>query len=236
VFAQVLGRVLQDSGIGFLYFFGAMSADMKERWIEDFREQADIKVMIVSMRCGGQALNLTMANRVICVDCWYNHAVEMQAFGRVFRIGQTKETYFLRLMVKNTVDVRLFDMQEEKMRHIGKAVREHDPNQRHHIGLNEHELSSLLGRMQFRDGPNGKKQLFVESDYEDASDEAAAQAREQQDAADQQQFAEDFRQNVDAPREKKARIVIDSDSDSTSDREEMEVDEPAEDVNHGNDE
>ncbi|KAL2760226.1 hypothetical protein ACRALDRAFT_2062131, partial [Sodiomyces alcalophilus JCM 7366] len=62
---------------------------------------------IASMRCGGQALNLTCANRVIMVDAWWNKAAEMQAFGRVFRLGQIKETHHVRILARETVDERI---------------------------------------------------------------------------------------------------------------------------------
>jgi SNF2 family DNA or RNA helicase len=222
VFAQVLGRVLQDNKITFLYLFGDMSADMKSKCIKDFGNCPEIKVLICSMRCGGQALNLTMANRVIIVDVWYNHCVEQQAFGRVFRIGQTKETYFLRIMVTNSVDVRLFDLQESKRKAIGKAVQEHDGMHHDRANVNEHELTSLIGRMEFRQDYNGKKQLVVESDYEDDPDEIAVNARAQADAAAQLSFSNNFRANVDPPSESGGSNESDTESSSGSDS--MEVD------------
>jgi len=59
------------------------------------------------LKAGGQGLNLNMANRVIIADMWWNSAVEQQAFCRVFRIGQQKETYFIRVMVENSIDERI---------------------------------------------------------------------------------------------------------------------------------
>jgi hypothetical protein len=52
----------------------------------------------------------------------WNHAVEQQAFGRIFRIGQKKETYMTRIIVKNTVDMRLLSMQLHKLRACDRAV------------------------------------------------------------------------------------------------------------------
>lgn len=49
--------------------------------------ESDYKIMIVGLKCGGQGLNLVGANRVFSVDLWWNHSVELQAFGRVFRSG-----------------------------------------------------------------------------------------------------------------------------------------------------
>lgn len=70
-------------------------------------------------------LNLTMASKVIMLDPWWNSASEQQAFCRVFRIGQTEETFMSRICVKNTVDEKLINMQKRKDADI-KAVMEHD--------------------------------------------------------------------------------------------------------------
>lgn len=51
-------------------------------------------------------------------------SVEQQAFGRVFRIGQHKETYVSRLVIKNSVDTRILDLQAEKLRAIDRALQD----------------------------------------------------------------------------------------------------------------
>ena len=67
-------------------------------------------------------LNLTMASRVIMVDPWWNEASEQQAFCRVFRIGQKDETFMSRLCVRNTVDERLINMQNDKNAEINEVM------------------------------------------------------------------------------------------------------------------
>ena len=52
---------------------------------KEFLEVRGPKILIAGLKCGGQALNLTVSNRVILIDLWWNHSVELQAFGRVFR-------------------------------------------------------------------------------------------------------------------------------------------------------
>ncbi|TLS27138.1 hypothetical protein PpBr36_04611 [Pyricularia pennisetigena] len=83
-----------------------------------------LRVVIASTRCGGQALNLTAANRVILVDLWWNTAVERQAFGRVHRIGQTKDTYYVKIVTRKTIDERLLDMQGEKDARISETLQD----------------------------------------------------------------------------------------------------------------
>lgn len=44
---------------------------------------------MASLKCGGVGLNLTEANRVICMDLAWNAATENQAIDRVHRMGQS---------------------------------------------------------------------------------------------------------------------------------------------------
>jgi hypothetical protein len=50
--------------------------------------------------------------------------MENQAFGRVHRIGQEKETYFVKIVVKDSIDQALLQMQEGKATMIAKALQE----------------------------------------------------------------------------------------------------------------
>jgi hypothetical protein len=50
--------------------------------------------------------------------------MEAQAFGRVHRIGQEKETYFAKVVVLDSVDQRLLSMQEAKNKRISGILKE----------------------------------------------------------------------------------------------------------------
>ena len=74
------------------------------------------------MKAGGIGLNLTMAQKVIIVDPWWNNSVEQQAFCRVFRIGQTQETSLTRFVVEKTVDQNMIEMQQRKQEEIDQVM------------------------------------------------------------------------------------------------------------------
>lgn len=63
-----------------------------------------------------------MAQRVIIVDPWWNSGAEQQAFCRVFRIGQKEKTYLSRVCIRQSIDERLIEMQEEKQTEINKVM------------------------------------------------------------------------------------------------------------------
>ncbi|KAI8946690.1 P-loop containing nucleoside triphosphate hydrolase protein [Xylaria longipes] len=142
----ILGRMLEAEGIEFLYFFGDMTSAEKQNAIRGFHNKKNIKV--ASFRCGSVALNLTCANRVILVDLWWNISIELQAFARVFRIGQTKETYFLRIIAHNTIDDRIEALQEEKIKNINTVLGPGEKSK-----LSTEEVAALFGHLKkFDDG------------------------------------------------------------------------------------
>ncbi|KAL9127399.1 MAG: hypothetical protein Q9217_003717 [Psora testacea] len=111
---HIVGRICQQEGWNSCQYNGKMTTQQRDQALSAFRTTPSVRIMIASLKCGGTGLNLIAASKVICVDLWFNRCVEQQAFCRVHRIGQTKETYITRFKVENTVDDRLIKMQEEK--------------------------------------------------------------------------------------------------------------------------
>lgn len=68
--------------------------------------------------------------------------MEVQAFGRVARIGQTKETYLAKIVADNTIEVDMVNLQDVKIEDIGKILQERMGNGRE-ITMNL--LGGLLG-------------------------------------------------------------------------------------------
>ncbi|KUI63644.1 DNA repair protein rad5 [Cytospora mali] len=139
----ILGRLLQEEGIEFLYYTGTTEMKDKDRKaaIDTFKQDPYVKVLICSLRCGGQALNLTCANRTIMVDLWWNHSVEAQATARVYRMGQQKETYSVRVIVEDSVDNRVYELQEKKLQSLQNAYQEFEADK----NLDTETVYELLG-------------------------------------------------------------------------------------------
>jgi SNF2 family DNA or RNA helicase len=70
----------------------------------------------VSLKAGGQGLNLTAADYVFLLDPWWNPAVEAQAIDRTHRIGQTRRVFAYRLLCKDTVEDKIAELQAHKRR------------------------------------------------------------------------------------------------------------------------
>ena len=97
-------------------------------------------------------------------------SIEQQAFGRVFRIGQHKETYVSRLVIKNTVDVRMFNMQADKVRTIDRAMQD-VAEERSVEPLSVADLASLFGCLRDDGGVMQVDEDYVEQDDDDDAED-----------------------------------------------------------------
>lgn len=82
--------------------------------IKKFNEDPNVKILLVSLKTGGVALNLTVANYIFLMDPWWNPAAEMQAIDRAHRIGQNKPIYATRFIIKDSIEERILKLQEKK--------------------------------------------------------------------------------------------------------------------------
>ena len=103
-------------------YHGGMSQHARDVAVHEFQEIAARKIFIMSLKTGGVGLNLVMACRVINVEIWWNIAVENQAYSRVWRIGQEHKCFVTRLVMKDTIEERIVNLQEEKSRRIDQAM------------------------------------------------------------------------------------------------------------------
>ena len=82
--------------------------------VNKFQEAEGPLVFLLSLRAAGAGLNLTSAPYVILFDPWWNPAVEAQAIDRTHRIGQTQNVFAYRLVVKQTIEEKIRQLQEKK--------------------------------------------------------------------------------------------------------------------------
>ena len=108
--------------------------------VAEFQDEGGPPVMLVSLKAGGTGLNLTAADHVFLLDPWWNPAVEDQAADRAHRIGQDRPVIVYRMVAKDTVEERIFALQESKRAVANVALG--DANQAG--GITRAELLALL--------------------------------------------------------------------------------------------
>ncbi|KAJ3615181.1 hypothetical protein NHX12_018749 [Muraenolepis orangiensis] len=73
-------------------------------------------IFMLSTRAGGLGINLATADVVILYDSDWNPQVDLQAMDRAHRIGQQKQVRVFRFITENTVEERIVERAEMKLR------------------------------------------------------------------------------------------------------------------------
>jgi superfamily II DNA or RNA helicase len=103
---------LEIQKIPYLYLDG--STKNRLQLVKRFNEDGTIPVFLISLKAGGNGLNLVGADSVIHYDMWWNPAVENQATDRVWRMGQKTKVTSYKLISKGTIEEKIVEMQERK--------------------------------------------------------------------------------------------------------------------------
>lgn len=108
----ILRKHIDAENILYEYLDG--STQNRQERVNNFQENKDIKLFLISLRAGGTGLNLTAADYVIHYDPWWNPAVELQATDRTHRIGQDKHVFVYKFITKGTVEEKVLELQRRK--------------------------------------------------------------------------------------------------------------------------
>jgi len=118
VFSQFVGMLdivqkrLNEENIVYEYLDG--KTRNRQENVENFQNNAEIRVFLISLKAGGTGLNLTEADYVFLIDPWWNPAVENQAIDRCYRIGQNKSVMAYRMICRDTIEEKIVKLQERK--------------------------------------------------------------------------------------------------------------------------
>merc|ERR1719482_2408654 len=121
VFSQFGGMLelvefaLKREGISCVVFRGGMSMQARDDAIQAFNTQPSLRVILISLKAGGEGLNLQVANHVFLLDPWWNPACELQAIQRAHRIGQLREVKAVRFVTKNTIEEKIVALEKKQL-------------------------------------------------------------------------------------------------------------------------
>ncbi|KAG5362652.1 ATP-dependent helicase ULS1 [Yarrowia sp. B02] len=148
-FMNLIGKELDRAGFEYLRYEGSMHADDRSRAVTAFRDDPSVSVLLISLKAGNVGLTLTAANHVIIMDPFWNPYVEEQAMDRAHRIGQQRDVTVHKIVVEQTVEDRILELQKRKREMIESAL---DPSgQRQMARLSREELLFLFN---MRPNPN----------------------------------------------------------------------------------
>jgi len=124
-FLSIVRRQLDARSVAYEYLDGK-TTDRQAR-VAHFQEDPDCRLFLVSLKAGGQGLNLTAADYIYILDPWWNPAVEAQAVDRAHRIGQTRPVFAYRLIARDTVEEKILALQDRK-RDLAESIVRADEN------------------------------------------------------------------------------------------------------------
>lgn len=124
-YTSMLGIIedeLKNRNIEYLKLTGQTKVTERVDLVNEFNEKPNIKVFLISLKAGGTGLNLTGADMVIHYDPWWNLSAESQATDRAYRIGQKNNVQVYKLITKNSIEEKIYDLQQKKSKLIDDVL------------------------------------------------------------------------------------------------------------------
>ena len=111
---EFIEKELKDNDIKYFKLTGSTKVEERIELVDEFNKNEEIKVFLISLKAGGTGLNLTGADMVIHYDPWWNISTENQATDRAYRIGQKNNVQVYKLITKNSIEEKIYELQEKK--------------------------------------------------------------------------------------------------------------------------
>ncbi|KAF1836949.1 hypothetical protein BDW02DRAFT_544980 [Decorospora gaudefroyi] len=134
--------VAQLPGINWRRMDGETPIKDRQNLVDEFNNDPDLHVFLLTTKVGGLGINLTGANRVIIYDPDWNPSTDIQARERSWRLGQKREVEIYRLMSAGTIEEKIYHRQLFKQFLTNKVLK--DPKQRQTFQMSDlHDLFTL---------------------------------------------------------------------------------------------
>ena len=119
---DIIEKELLKEDINYYKLTGKTNVNERVELVEDFNQNENVKVFLISLKAGGTGLNLTGADMVIHYDPWWNISAENQATDRAYRIGQKNNVQVYKLITKNSIEEKIYELQEKKSKLIDNVL------------------------------------------------------------------------------------------------------------------
>jgi SNF2 family DNA or RNA helicase len=94
---------------------GSTAAAARKGRVTSFQSGEQPSAFLLSLKAGGQGLNLTKASYVFHLDPWWNPAVENQASDRAHRIGQQRTVSIVRILMRHSIEEKMIALKQRKL-------------------------------------------------------------------------------------------------------------------------
>ncbi|PGH27070.1 hypothetical protein AJ80_01256 [Polytolypa hystricis UAMH7299] len=159
IMLDILERFIKSlTGFNYQRMDGNTPIKSRQSMVDEFNNNPDIHVFLLTTKVGGLGVNLTGADRVIIYDPDWNPSTDLQARERAWRLGQKREVTIYRLMTAGTIEEKIYHRQIFKQFLTNKILR--DPKQRQTFQMSDlHDLFTLG-----TDGPTQTSEIFKDAE------------------------------------------------------------------------
>lgn len=125
-----------------LEYHGRIPSKRRDPILEEFKNNPQRKVLLMSYGAGAVGLNLQFCRYVFLFDRWWNPAVEDQAINRAHRIGAAGSVTITRMIMADTIEQRIHEILEAKRELFREILSDRaEPGKR---GLSKEEIFGLF--------------------------------------------------------------------------------------------
>lgn len=110
---DLIAKECQKYQISYCTLTGKTPKEERREVVQRFQD-GDCDIFLISLKAGGTGLNLTRATAVIHYDPWWNISAQNQATDRAYRIGQDKNVQVFKLIMKDSIEEKIQNLQMKK--------------------------------------------------------------------------------------------------------------------------
>jgi SWI/SNF-related matrix-associated actin-dependent regulator 1 of chromatin subfamily A len=115
-------KVFQEIGIKYVKITGEVSLANRDKAVQDFQNNPDIKIFIGNIQAAGVGLTLTAANKVVFIEFDWSPANMLQAEDRCHRISQKNAVNIYYLVIPNSIEVNFLNILFKKLIIVNKIM------------------------------------------------------------------------------------------------------------------
>lgn len=101
---NMLNDLMTQESYSYEFLHGGMTLPQRSAAVDNFNDNPEQFVFLISTKAGGVGLNITSANKVVIFDPNWNPAHDLQAQDRAYRIGQSRDVDVYRLISVGTLE------------------------------------------------------------------------------------------------------------------------------------
>jgi hypothetical protein len=114
-FLDLVQEACVQHGLPYHRLDGSTAPAARKARVMAFQNGDQPGVFLLSLKAGGQGLNLTKASYVFHLDPWWNPAVERQASDRAHRIGQRQTVTIERILMRHSIEEKMMALKQRKL-------------------------------------------------------------------------------------------------------------------------